>query len=71
MSKNNKANKNNYSQAGRLTPDEMARERINQGEQSRLREDASADQAGERVTGKARPGERASSRPRSAPEEPA
>ena len=26
MSKPNKANKNNYSQAGRLTPDEMARE---------------------------------------------
>ena len=27
MSKQNKANKNNYSQAGRLTPDDMARER--------------------------------------------
>jgi hypothetical protein len=31
MSKHNKANKNNYVQAGRLTPDEMARERMNQG----------------------------------------
>ena len=27
MSKQNKANKNNYDQAGRLTPDDMARER--------------------------------------------
>ena len=27
MSKQNKANKNNYMQAGRLTPDDMARER--------------------------------------------
>ena len=27
MSKQNKANKNNYVQAGRLTPDDMARER--------------------------------------------
>ncbi len=27
MSKQNKVNKNNYTQAGRLTPDDMARER--------------------------------------------
>jgi hypothetical protein len=27
MSRHNKVNKGNYSQAGRLTPDEMARER--------------------------------------------
>ena len=27
MSKHNKVNKNNYDQAGRLTPDDMARER--------------------------------------------
>jgi hypothetical protein len=27
MSRQNKANKNNYTQAGRLTPDAMARER--------------------------------------------
>ena len=27
MSKPNKVNKNNYTQAGRLTPDDMARER--------------------------------------------
>ena len=32
MSKHNKANKNNYVQGGRLTPDEMARERINQAQ---------------------------------------
>jgi hypothetical protein len=31
MSKQNKVNKNNYVQGGRLTPDEMARERMNQG----------------------------------------
>jgi hypothetical protein len=32
MSKQNKANKTNYDQAGRLTPDEIARERINQAQ---------------------------------------
>ena len=32
MSKHNKVNKNNYVQGGRLTPDEMARERMNQAE---------------------------------------
>jgi hypothetical protein len=31
MSKHNKANKNNYDQGGRLSQDEMARERMNQG----------------------------------------
>ena len=30
MSKHNKVNKSNYDQAGRLTPDEMARERQKQ-----------------------------------------
>jgi hypothetical protein len=30
MSKPNKANRNNYMQAGRLTPDDMARERMKQ-----------------------------------------
>ena len=34
MSKHNKANKNNYVMRGRLTPDEMARERMHQGELS-------------------------------------
>ncbi len=32
MSKHNKVNKSNYVQGGRLTPDEMARERINQAQ---------------------------------------
>lgn len=32
MSKQNKVNKNNYVQDGRLTPDEMARERMNQAQ---------------------------------------
>ena len=30
MSKQNKANRNNYMQAGRLTPDDIARERVKQ-----------------------------------------
>ena len=34
MSKPNKVNKTNYVQRGRLTPDEMARERIRQDEMS-------------------------------------
>ena len=32
MSKHNKVNKSNYDQAGRLTPDELARERVRQAE---------------------------------------
>jgi hypothetical protein len=61
MSKHNKANKNNYDQAGRLTPDEMARERMKQGDLTRRPGDH------ERVTGKMRSptGGRESSRPRS------
>jgi hypothetical protein len=34
MSKPNKANKSNYVQGGRLTPDEMARERVRQAQVS-------------------------------------
>jgi hypothetical protein len=34
MSKPNKVNKGNYDQGGRLTSDELARERVNQGEQT-------------------------------------
>ena len=64
MSKQNKVNKNHYDQAGRLTPDDMARERMRQAE-------VSGNAKGkEHVTGKQpqrdAPG---SSRPRSAPEE--
>jgi hypothetical protein len=65
MSKPNKANKSNYVQAGRLTPDDMARERKRQAEVS------SHAKGGERMTAKAgsKHGARAASRPRSAPEE--
>ena len=38
MSKQNKVNKSNYDQGGRLTPDDLARERMKQGEQSRAQE---------------------------------
>jgi hypothetical protein len=65
MSKQNKANKNNYDQAGRLTPDEMARERMRQGEMS------GRIGGKENVIGKMRgpSGGRESSRPRSEREE--
>ena len=66
MSKQNKANKNNYNQAGRLTPDELARERVNQGEMT------GHAKGNENITGKARSssyGERESSLPRSEPDE--
>jgi hypothetical protein len=58
MSKQNKVNKNNYVQAGRLTPDDMARERAS----AKVRRTRT-----ERV--KAKAGARGASRPRSAPEE--
>ena len=35
MSRQNKVNKSNYDQAGRLTPDEIARERARQREHAR------------------------------------
>jgi hypothetical protein len=59
MSKPNKANKNNYDQAGRLAPDELARERSKQANIT-----AKGTGARERARG-----EREPSRPRSAPEE--
>jgi hypothetical protein len=61
MSKQNKVNKNNYVQQGRLTPDEMARERMNQGEMS------GRAKGKENVIGKTmhESSERESSRPRS------
>lgn len=64
MSKPNKVNKNNYTQQGRLTPDEMARERMNQAGTS-SRPTGKGNLIGEAHA----PGERAPSRPRSAPEE--
>jgi hypothetical protein len=39
MSKPNKANRNNYTQSGRLTPDEMARERMKQAKPDTSRAD--------------------------------
>jgi hypothetical protein len=61
MSRHNKVNKTNYDQGGRLTPDEIARERKLQGERIVHRRDK------DRIKGKA--GGQAASRPRSAPEE--
>jgi hypothetical protein len=65
MSKHNKVNKSNYDQGGRLTPDDMARERMNQGRFS------GRPKQKENVIGKAteRRDERVSSRPRSEREE--
>jgi hypothetical protein len=57
MSKYNKVNKDHYVQRGRLTPDEMARERVRQG--------TTARPAKEHVIGKTRSsGAQASTRPR-------
>jgi hypothetical protein len=70
MSRHNKVNKTNYNQGGRLTPDEMARERAASAKgmaRQAGREDAVRDRGKERIRGKA--GGRVASRPRSAPEE--
>jgi hypothetical protein len=69
MSKHNKANKNNYVQAGRMTSDEMARELDKMGQGSKVRGSEGAKVRGgakERVTGRA---SREPNRARSAPEE--
>lgn len=68
MSRQNKVNRDNYTQAGRLTPDDMARERQ---KQTRRRTGSMREHIMGRGEEKpARPrGGRASSRPRSAPEE--
>ena len=65
MSKHNKVNKDAYVQRGRLTPDEMARERMKQAEIS------GRGKGKENVIGKmpSRPAERGSSRPRNEREE--
>lgn len=66
MSKHNKVNKSNYDQGGRLTPDEMARERVKQGEAGR----ASGDKTWPGATpSHERAAVREPNRPRSAPEE--
>ena len=65
MSKRNKVNKDHYVQRGRLTPDEMARERMNQGTMT------ARAKGKENLIGKVRshPGEPASTPPRSEREE--
>jgi len=63
MSKHNKVNKNHYVQGGRLTPDEMARERMNQGSTT------GRSKSKENLIGKVRSGGRASIRPRTGREE--
>ena len=61
MSRQNKVNKGNYSQAGRLTPDDMAREREKMP--------GSADRVRKQELLKRKDAERGSTRGRSAPEE--
>jgi hypothetical protein len=65
MSKHNKANKDAYVQGGRLTPDEMAHERMKQAQIS------GRAKSKENVIGKtpSRPAARGSSRPRTEREE--
>jgi hypothetical protein len=68
MSKPNKANKSNYVQGGRLSQDDMARERIKQAQisaRAKGKENFSGkSQEHDQVSGGSE-----SSRPRSAPEE--
>ena len=64
MSKPNKVNKGNYTQDGRLTPDEMARERVKQGEFGRAKEAEPPIGSKPPI-----PDERESTHPRSEPEE--
>lgn len=67
MSKHNKVNKDSYTQAGRLTPDDMARERQRQKTSAAgVRRERVTDAAARRAR---RSGGPESSRPRSAPEE--
>lgn len=66
MSRQNKVNKDSYVQAGRLTPDEIARERRRQAPKQNIKAPA---RPVDRVRGGQPRGERGASRPRSAPEE--
>ncbi len=65
MSRQNKVNKSNYDQAGRLTPDDLARERKRQAEVS------GHAKGKEKVIGKipSRPAGRESTRSQNEPEE--
>jgi hypothetical protein len=65
MSKPNKVNKSNYDQGGRLTPDDLARERKKQ-----MRATPPERHNHEQITNRAHDrGERASNRPRTGSEE--
>jgi hypothetical protein len=65
MSRHNKVNKDRYVQRGRLTPDDMARERMQQGTLT-----GRAKHKENMISKATEPrGERASSRPRSEPAE--
>jgi hypothetical protein len=64
MSKQNKANKNNYSQAGRLTPDDMAREQQKMPKAAALRTERVRAQEGPARAAKAPRAARAATRPR-------
>jgi hypothetical protein len=66
MSKPNKANKGRYVQAGRLSPDDLARERIKQQQVSAHARDELSGRAPAREPGSGAP---ESSRPKSGPEE--
>ena len=76
MSRQNKVNKGNYDQAGRLTPDDMARERQKQGKPDRTEQVRGAartfltaeDHRAKAVTVRGKRGQE-STRARSAPEE--
>jgi len=70
MSRQNKVNKGNYDQAGRLTPDDMARERQKQGKPDRTEQvpRRSSPTASEGGTVREKRGQE-STRARSAPEE--
>jgi hypothetical protein len=63
MSRQNKVNKDSYVQAGRLTPDDIARERRRQAPKQNIKAPARPVRGGQPR------GERGASRPRSAPEE--
>jgi hypothetical protein len=65
MSKQNKVNKSNYDQAGRLTPDEMARERKKMHDMKPGREGISREE----IKGQQPHDERASNQDRSEREE--
>ncbi len=69
MSRQNKVNKGSYVQAGRLTPDDMGRERMRNQSEGQQKSSPSQTRATRGGRANARGAARDSSRPRSAPEE--